>query len=123
LELGTLFAIYKAWQAWCEPEAETKGNEMSKVTIKQKTSNSGNIHDIASECFDRVIEFRGATKYAVVLASYYGGKGYTTHATEEATCAMAYKMRDYSYTIIDADGVEYISNGGSCYAGDQLIRA
>jgi hypothetical protein len=98
---------------------------MKSYTIEQKMSNSGSIHDIASDQFDRVIEFRGAAKYAVVLASYYGGKGYTTHATEEAACQQAYKLskQDYSYTIIDTDGVEYIDDGGQFYAGERLLPA
>ena len=98
---------------------------MKSYTIEQKMSNSGSIHDIASDQFDRVIEFRGAAKYAVVLASYYGGKGYTAHATEESACRQAHKLskQEYSYTIIDADGVEYVSNGGQHYAGDRLVLA
>ena len=98
---------------------------MKKYTIKQKMSNSGSIRDIESDQFDRVIEFRGASKYAVVLASYYGGRGYTTHATEESTCQQAHKLskQDCCFRIIDADGVEYISNGGQHYAGDKLLLA
>ena len=87
-------------------------------------SGTGNIHDIASENFDRVIEFRGAARYAVVMAAYYGGKGYTTHATEAAVCRQAHKLGrlGYSHKIIDADGVEYCTNGGHHYAGDRLMR-
>ena len=57
---------------------------MSALTIPQKMSNSGSIHDIASDQFDRRIVFGKGCKYAVILASYYGGKGYTTHKTEAA---------------------------------------
>jgi hypothetical protein len=98
---------------------------MKTYTIEQKMSNTGSIHDIASDNFDRVIEFRGAAKYAVVLASYYGGKGYTTHTTEESACRQAHKLgkQNYSYEIIDVDGTNYQSNGGAHYAGDRLIKA
>ena len=84
---------------------------MKTYTIPQKQSNSGSIHDIASDTHDREIVFRGDAKYAVVLASYYGG-GYTTHTTEEATVKAARKVRAYSHTILDADGNEYMEYYG-----------
>lgn len=80
---------------------------MTTYTIPQKMSNSGTIHDIASDCFDRDIVFGPGCMYAVVLASYYGGKGYTTHKTQSAACAAARRVRDYSHKIIDARGREY----------------
>ena len=55
---------------------------MTTHIIPQKMSNTGSIHDIASDNFDRDIKFPAGAKYAVVLASYYGGKGYTMHKTE-----------------------------------------
>jgi len=75
-----------------------------KITISKKMSGTGSIHDVASEHFDRVIEGRGS--YAVVLASYYGGKGYTTHKSEEAAVKQAVKIgkAGYSYQIFDAEG-------------------
>lgn len=78
--------------------------------IPQKQSNSGSIHDIASDCYDRDIKFAPGAKYAVVLASYYGGKGYTTHKTEEATIRASLRRDDYSHAIIDADGNVYDIN-------------
>lgn len=83
---------------------------MTTYTIPQKMSNSGSIHDIASDMFDRNIVFAPGCKYAVVLASYYGGKGYTTHKTAEATIAESRRQRDYSHQIIDAEGNEYVAN-------------
>ncbi|SRR6266702_1128500 len=84
---------------------------MKKATfiIPQKMSNSGSIHDIASDCFDRDIVFAPGCKYAVVCASYYGGKGYTTHRTESAACKASRALGDYSHVIIDVNGVEYIA--------------
>lgn len=76
-------------------------------TIPQKMSNSGSIHDIASDMFDRDIVFAPGCKFAVVLASYYGGKGYTTHKTDEATIAASRRNSEYSHRIIDAEGNEY----------------
>ena len=98
---------------------------MKSYTIEQKMSGTGSIHDIASEQFDRVIEFRGAAKYAVVLAAYYGGKGYTTQATEESACRQAHKLskQGYIYKIIAADGSEYVSNGCGSWAGDRLVES
>ena len=97
---------------------------MTTYTIERKMSGTGSIHDMASDLVDRELRFRASAKYAVVLAAYYGGQGYTTHATEESACAQAYKMSKagYSYTIIDPAGVEYVSNGGAHYAGDRLVR-
>lgn len=75
-----------------------------RVTIPAKMSNTGSIHDISSQHADRVIIGRGA--FAVVLAAYYGGKGYTTHTTEHAAMLQARKIQKagYSYQIIDAEG-------------------
>jgi hypothetical protein len=75
-----------------------------KYVIKKKQSNTGTIHDIASDQVDRIIEGRG--NFAVVEAAYYGGKGYTTHASEAGAIKQAQKLsRDgYSFQIIDADG-------------------
>lgn len=90
---------------------------MKTFTIEQKMSGTGSIHDIASDLFDREIVFAKGCKYAVVLASYYGGKGYTAHKTEKAAVAASKRNRDYSHMIIDAEGNEYIVNH------DKLVRA
>lgn len=88
-----------------------------RYTIPQKMSGTGSIHDIASDNFDREISGRG--NYAVVKASYYGGKGYTTHTTAEAAARQAQKLgkEGYSYTIIDGDGNEYAVHPD----GDRLV--
>lgn len=83
---------------------------MKTYTIPQKMSNSGSIHDIASGVFDRDIVFAPGCKYAVVCASYYGGKGYTTHKTESAACKASRALGDYSHAVIDAEGNEYLVN-------------
>ncbi len=83
---------------------------MRTLTIEKKMSGTGTIHDIASDLQDRVIKFRGQAKYAVVLASYYGGRGYSTHATEESAVVAARKVRDYSYTVVDHNGTEYVAD-------------
>jgi len=54
--------------------------------------------------------------YAVVCSSYYGGKGYTTHKTEESAIAASRKLGDYSHQIIDSDGRVYLNDG------ERLIR-
>ena len=83
---------------------------MSVYTIQQKPSNTGSIHDLASDHFDREIVFAPGCKYAVVLASYYGGKGYTTHKTEISAIKAAKRLTGYSYGVIDCHG-----NGLSIY--------
>ena len=85
---------------------------MATYIIPQKPSNTGSIHDLASDCFDREINFAPGCKFAVVLAAYYGGKGYTTHKTAEAAIKAANRRKDYSKAIIDADGNGYADIGG-----------
>jgi hypothetical protein len=84
-------------------------------TISQKMSGTGTIHDIASDQFDRDIVFGKDGKYAVVIAAYYGGKGYTSHKTAKAAIAKSRSesKANYSHTIIDIDGNEYCINGDS----------
>ena len=89
-------------------------------TIPAKMSNSGSIHDIASDMSDRVIRFGAGCKYAVVLASYYGGRGYTTHRSDLGAIAASKANRDYSHIIIDQSGCEYIVEPG--YHSDRLLR-
>ena len=87
---------------------------MKTYTIPAKMSNTGSIHDIA-DISERVIIFAPGCIYAVVLASYYGGKGYTTHRTSEAACAKSRQRHkeNYSHKIIDVDGNAYTSDGYS----------
>lgn len=80
---------------------------MKTYTIPQKMSGTGTIHDIASDMHDRDIVFAPGCNYAVVLASYYGGKGYTTHKTEQTAIAASVRNKDYSHEIIDQDGNTY----------------
>lgn len=87
---------------------------MKIYTIKEKMSGTGNIHDIASEHYDREIKFRKGAKYAVVLASYYGDH-YTTHKTAEAAARMSSRTQD-SHQIIDSHGNTYTANGDSLMA-------
>lgn len=91
---------------------------MKKVIIPQKQSNTGSIHDIASQHYDREIKFPKGAKYAVVLASYYGGKGYTTHATESATIQADKRLCEYSRQIIGADGWIYEVDNSRSYDGE-----
>lgn len=80
----------------------------STYTIPAKMSNSGSIHDIA-DTTDRNIIFGKGCVFAVVLSSYYGGKGYTTHKNESSAIAVSRKLdkNDFSHAIIDVDGNSY----------------
>lgn len=91
---------------------------MKKVIIPQKQSNTGSIHDIASQHYDREIKFPKGAKYAVVLSSYYGGKGYTTHATEQATIQADKRQKEYSREIIGIDGYTYYPDMSGSYDGE-----
>lgn len=83
--------------------------------IPQKMPGIGSIHDIASDQMDRKIEFRSGCKYAVVLASYYGGKGYTTHKSEREAVQKSRENAAYSHRIIDSDGQFYDAHGDRLY--------
>lgn len=82
-------------------------------TIEQKMSNTGSIHDIASDTRSREIVFVNGAQYAVVLAAYYGGRGYSTHRTESAAAKAAKLNTSYSLTVIDRAGREYYVNGNT----------
>lgn len=84
---------------------------MKIYTIKQRMGGTGSIHDLASQYYDRDIRFPKGFKYAVVLAAYYGGRGYTVHRTEEAACRADRRAEGYSRQIIDADGKWYENYG------------
>jgi len=84
---------------------------MKTCTIAQKMSGTGTIHDLRSDMFERDIRFPAGHIYAVVLAAYYSGKGYTTHKTEESAIRQSSRVADYSHSIIDSDGNVYGVNG------------
>ena len=102
---------YKKHSQHAEPSRQKDAKTTIILTIDQKMSGTGSIHDLASEHHDRHIQFGPGCKYAVVIASYYGGKGYTTHKTEEATLAATRKVKGYSYEILGVDGKHYSFNG------------
>lgn len=84
---------------------------MKTYTIEQKMSGTGSIHDIASDLYDRDIRFAGGCTYAVVCASYYGGKGYTTHRSGAAAIVASRRLGEYSRQIIDQGGRTYSIDG------------
>jgi hypothetical protein len=84
---------------------------MKTYTIKQKMSGTGTIHEIESDLYDRDINFPAGCRYAVVLAAYYGGKGYTSHKTIEAAIRRA-TAEDCICTIIDTGGNVYDRHNG-----------
>jgi hypothetical protein len=91
---------------------------MKKVIIPQKMSGTGTIHDIASQHYDREIKFPKGAKFAVVLASYYGGRGYTTHASESATIQADRRQKEFSRQIIGVDGWIYDVDMSRSYDGE-----
>jgi hypothetical protein len=95
-----------------------KENGTMKIyTIRKKMSNTGTIRDVESDLYDRDIEFRKGTIYAVVLAAYYGGRdAYTTHRTPEAAIRQSRSMAAYSHKIIDHEGRVYGANGNELVA-------
>ena len=91
---------------------------MKTYTIPQKMSGTGTIHDLASDMSDRVVKFAPGCRYAVVLSSYYGGRGYTTHKTAAAAAARSRRMRAWIHDVIDDSGHRYCIDGY-----DRLSRA
>ena len=77
---------------------------MTTVTIEQKMSGTGTIHDTASEHFDRDIEFPAGHKYAIVLAAYYGNNLYYTCETPEEALEIHDRESEFSHVVIDTDG-------------------
>ena len=76
------------------------------LTIPQKQSNTGSIHDLNSDTHDRVIPVTEGTTHVIILAAYYGGRGYSAHKSAESAAA---KMR-----ALRADGTScqaYTANG------------
>lgn len=96
---------------------------MKTLTINAKMSNSGTIHDLASDMHDREIKFRGGMQYAVVDAAYYGGRGYTTHATKAAAAAESRRRSDYSHKVIDCEGNQYVADWGELRADGVLTES
>lgn len=82
------------------------------TTLTIDSNDYYNIHSIANQHCGREIKFAPGCKYAVVLASYYGGKGYTTHKTEISALKMSRKLKDkdFSHKIIDINGTEMIES-------------
>jgi hypothetical protein len=89
--------------------------EMKVYTIKQKSTGTGTIYDIASDQFDRKIKFRSGTRYAVVLAAYYGCNLYTTHKTEDSAITQSKKTSD-AHIVMDSEGTIYLVDGDSLVA-------
>ena len=93
------------------PPLKTKENKMITNQIIKIIPKAPqiNIHDTHCEHYDRDIVFQAGCEYAVVLASYYGSKGYTTHKTVENTIKQAKRTKNagYSCIIIDLLGNVY----------------
>jgi hypothetical protein len=94
---------------------------MTTYTIPAKQSNTGTIHDLARQDESRSVRFALGCQFAVVLASFYGGKGYTTHKTAQAAIRASRKVKAYSHEIIDCAGNRLIVESG--YSDDRLVKA
>jgi hypothetical protein len=82
---------------------------MTTITIKQKQSCTGTIYDLASDQYDRVIDFGTRYRFAVVLPAYYNIR-ITRHRTVEAAIKQFLRLaRDYS-------GVRIVGNDGRSYS-------
>ena len=79
---------------------------MKIITIEAKQSNTGSIHDLASDTRDREIKIPKTAEYVIILAAYYGGKGYTTHSTAAAAAkkVKSLKKDNCSFQVFDSEG-------------------
>ena len=84
------------------------------IYLAQKQSNSGSIHDLSSEHFEREIKFASGAIYAIVPAAYYGLDG-TSHRTADAAIMAKRKLGHYSCQIIDRCGKYYDEQDGKLY--------
>lgn len=82
---------------------------MSTITIAAKQSNTGTIHDLASERGDRVINFGKLGRYAVLVPAYYNVR-HTVCRSEAAAVKRAKALKQYAPTVIDAKGNYYTLN-------------
>jgi len=93
---------------------------MKNIIIASKQSNTGSIHDLASDTMDRVIKIPASAGYIIILAAYYGGKGYSTHSTAEAAVKKVKNLRknNYSFRAFDAEGTHLDWDGCNFEIGD-----
>lgn len=84
---------------------EIKTMTSNTITIPQKMSGTGTIHDLASQHFDRKIDFGEDGEYAIVLASYYGdGNMYYIADTPYEAASLSREKQEYSHAILDRKG-------------------
>lgn len=86
-------------------QMETQTMTSNIVIIPQKMSGTGTIHDLASQHFDREIDFGDDGQYAIVLASYYGnGDNYYIAQDAEEALRISEEQSEFSHGIIRRDG-------------------
>jgi hypothetical protein len=96
---------------------------MKNIIIPHKRSNSGSIHDLASDTRDREIKIPATAEYVIILAAYYGGKGYSTHATAEAAAkkVKSLKKDGTSFEAFEADGTHIEWDGCDFVSGNSNL--
>ena len=87
--------------------SNTKANPMI-ITIPQKPSNSGTIHDLASDLYDRQINLGNRFNYTVVLPSFFGDVS-SRHKTTDAVVRKVRSLHSQGYApvIIDRLGQQW----------------
>lgn len=90
------------------------------IIIEAKPSNSGSIHDLASDMRDRNIKIPAAAEFIIILSSYYGGRGFTTHASYDSAVKKAKQLRNdnFSFQIFTSDGENLDFDGWDIVDGD-----
>ena len=90
---------------------------MTTFTIQQKQSNTGSIYDIASDQYDRVIDFSNKYMFAVILPAYYNAK-VTRHTTAENAIKMYKQLIKQGY-----QGVTLINKAGKRMAVEIDVKS
>ena len=100
-----------------------KHTTMKNIIIPQKQSNSGSIHDLASDMRDREIRIPAAATHLIILSSYYGGKGYSTHSSAEAAAkkVRSLKKDGTSFEVFEADGTHIEWDGCDFVPGNSNL--
>jgi len=81
-----------------------------KITIPQKTSNSGSIYDLASEDGDIIIDMGNKYRYAVITPSYYNITP-TRHINEQNAIRQAKSLQNLGYACVTIIGHTAIMYG------------
>jgi hypothetical protein len=106
-----------------EPGKPLEIENMKTIVIPQKQSNTGSIHDISSAMMAREIKIPAGTSHIIVLSSYYGGRGYSTHQSAASAAAKirSLKKDNYSFRVFSDTGENLEWDGWDFRRGEPML--